>query len=638
MTSASLPPLEPGEIDFEDAGGPRSARFQDRYASPAGALTQARQVFLAGNELPARWQGRERFVLLETGFGLGNNFLAAWDAWRRDPQRSARLFFLSLERYPLDRESLRRAHQGSELEPLAERLIAAWPPISPGLHRLDFDGGALTLLLALGDIHATLPQFQAQVDAFLLDGFAPDRNPEMWEPRILQTLGRLAAPGATAATWCVARATRDALSQAGFSVQRLPGLAGKAQRLAARFEPRHQAPRPAAQQALAPLARRALVLGAGLAGAACARALRQEGLQVTVIDGAAQPAAGASGNPAGLFHGSVHADDGPHARWNRATALRCAQGLADLDWHADGLLRLAGGEDPQRMRDLLQRQALPPDFLQALDAEQTAAISGLPLRLPAWQYSAGGALAPPERVRRDLEGCELRLGLEAASLRAREDGGWQVLDSHDAVLDEAELLVLACGHRLPALLEPIDPDLARLLLQQRGQLAWLSAEQAAQAARPRLPVAGGGYVLPLPDGGLLCGATSTFDDAEPALRAADHEHNLGVWRRLCGAPTAAEIPLQGRVAWRLLAPDRMPLIGGLPREAPAHRATQAAHWPRRPGLLLCGAFASRGITWARLAGELAAALALGLPAPVEQKLIAAVDPARFRVRALRKEA
>jgi len=633
LTSENPPPLEPAALNTTDPQHWRSERFQDGYASRAGALAQAREVFLHGCSLPAAWQGREHFTVLETGFGLGNNFLATWQAWRADPQRARRLFFLSLERYPLQRAELTAAHAGSELADLAEQLLAQWPPLAPGLHRLGFEGGALTLLLALGDINTTLPAFRAEVDAFFLDGFAPDRNPAMWDARTLHTLGRLARPGARAATWSVARTTRDALTQAGFAVQRLPGFGGKAQRLEAQFAPRYQPPRPAAHAALAPQARMALVLGAGLAGAACAAALRAEGLAVTVLDAANAPAQGASGNPGGLFHGSVHADDGPHARWNRAAALRAAQGLHGLPWVQTGLLRLAGDADPAELGQLLARQALPPDYLQALDAEAAAGLSALPLAQSAWHYPGGGALCPGDWVRSRLAGCTLRLGESAAALRWQAPH-WLVLDEQGREIARTELLVLACGHRLPELLRGLDPELAGLLQPQRGQVSWLDA--GAPGARPRLPVAGGGYVLELPDGRLVCGATSSLDDPEPVLRAADHAHNLAVWRRLCGLPEGASAPLQGRVAWRLLAPDKLPLIGGLPSAAPRHRATQAAHWPRHPGLLLCGALASRGIGWAQLAGELAAALALGLPAPVERGLIDAVDPARFAVRRVRQ--
>jgi tRNA 5-methylaminomethyl-2-thiouridine biosynthesis bifunctional protein len=44
--------------------------------------------------LPQRWAGRRHFVILETGFGLGHNFLATWAAWRDDPQRCEDLWFV----------------------------------------------------------------------------------------------------------------------------------------------------------------------------------------------------------------------------------------------------------------------------------------------------------------------------------------------------------------------------------------------------------------------------------------------------------------------------------------------------------------------------------------------------------------
>ena len=70
--------IVPARIEFDADGLPYAPDFGDRYHPRIGALAQARHVFLAGNDLPARWAGRERFTVLETGFGLGNNFLATW--------------------------------------------------------------------------------------------------------------------------------------------------------------------------------------------------------------------------------------------------------------------------------------------------------------------------------------------------------------------------------------------------------------------------------------------------------------------------------------------------------------------------------------------------------------------------------
>lgn len=93
-------PLTPARLRFTQQGVPYSEAFDDVYHSTAGAVGQARHVFLNGNHLTERWAGRERCVILETGFGAGINFLATWQAWRGDPRRPRRLHFVSIEKHP----------------------------------------------------------------------------------------------------------------------------------------------------------------------------------------------------------------------------------------------------------------------------------------------------------------------------------------------------------------------------------------------------------------------------------------------------------------------------------------------------------------------------------------------------------
>ena len=230
-------PIVPAEVQFAPGQPPRAPQFGDVYHPRSGAGTQARQLFLAGNGLPGRWQGRELFVILETGFGLGHNFLATWQAWRADAGRCRQLVFVSIDKHPPTRETLTRAHADGSDPALAQALIDAWPPLTPNLHLLDFDGGALRLLLAWGNVEAVLPQLQLQADAFYLDGFAPSRNPAMWSPRVLGALARSAAAGATLATWSVARSLREGLRSQGFEAQRQPGFGGKREHLVASYAP-----------------------------------------------------------------------------------------------------------------------------------------------------------------------------------------------------------------------------------------------------------------------------------------------------------------------------------------------------------------------------------------------------------------
>src|SRR5258708_2535048 len=225
----------PAKLERDAGGTPYSSAFADVYHSTQGGLEQARHVFLAGNGLPERWRDRDCFTILETGFGLGLSFLAAWDAWRQDARRPRRLHFISVEARPFERGDLSAALAPfAGLEALARALGNVWPPPLAGFHRLHFDGGNVILTLLFGEAHRMLPQVVGHADAFFLDGFSPAKNPDMWSPEVVRELARLAAPGATLATWTVAGGVRSALADAGFAIEKRPGFGSKREMLIGR--------------------------------------------------------------------------------------------------------------------------------------------------------------------------------------------------------------------------------------------------------------------------------------------------------------------------------------------------------------------------------------------------------------------
>ncbi len=637
-------PVIAATLAFDAQGVAFSSLYNDRYHPRAGALEQAAHVFLRGNDLPNRWRERERFVVLETGFGLGNNFLATWDAWRNDPRRGERLHFISIEKHPLSREAMAQVHAGSHLPALAGELLQAWPPLTPNLHRLEFDDGRVQLTVAFGDVSDWLPEIVASVDAFYLDGFAPDRNPAMWQPRVFKALARLAAPDATAATWSVARAVRSGLVTAGFEVRSAPGSADKREITLARFAP-HFTPRPAPTR-LASAAcadRHALVIGAGLAGCAAAWALASQGWRSTLFDRLPAIAAAASGNRAGIFHGIVNPQDGTHARFNRAAALQAQAAVRTaIERHGApgqlcGVVRLEQSTPFATMQARLATLGLPPDYVQALSSTEASRASGLPLPTPAWFFPGGGWVRPPALAASFLQrsggNATVRTGVPVAALRHCGER-WQLLDAAGNVLDEATVVVLANSFEAAGLLAEGDWPLHRV----RGQTSEFPA--ATPGLRlPLLPVAGNGYVLPvLPGGMALCGATTRRDDEDAALRIDDHRHNLGQLERLTGG--AAQLDpsaFGGRVGWRCVAVDRLPLIGAVPDpqrlKEPDTRLDQPRFVPRTPGLFVFSALASRGISWAALGAQSLASQISGAPCPLEASLLDAVDAGRFVSRA-----
>ena len=223
----SQPAITWPAITWTDAGTPVSARFADPYFADGAGLDEARHVFLAGNDLPARLV--DGFHVAELGFGTGLNLLALLDAWR-GPRR---LRFTSFEAFPMPPADMARALAPFDLPRTAE-LLAAWQQSSGPVRRLELPGARVEI--HLGDARDTLPRWEGRADAWFLDGFAPARNPELWEPALLAEVARHTAPGGSCATYSAAGHVRRALAAAGFTVSRRPGFGRKRHMTAGRLE------------------------------------------------------------------------------------------------------------------------------------------------------------------------------------------------------------------------------------------------------------------------------------------------------------------------------------------------------------------------------------------------------------------
>ncbi len=592
-------------------------------------------ALLVGNDLPKRWRGRVGFVILSTAFGDGREFLAAWQAWRDDLARCARLTFIAIApRVPAPADLVSQASQGPAL---AEALRLALPPTTPDLHSMRFDEDRVELLLAIGSTQTCLRTLVAEVDAFWLSAktVMPD------DLLLGKALGRLAARGATLAAHDFERAWPGALQTAGFVRE---SIASGGQ-LRARFAPAFAPLRRRRSNTSAVADRHAIVIGAGLAGCAAAWALATRGWRTTLLDRREQIATETSGNPAGLFHGIVTADDGPHARFNRSAALTAADAVRQaiargVPGSATGLLRLENKSDPPEMRAMLDRLGLPPRYLQALSADEASDVAGLRIAYPCWFYAEGGWVQPAglaeSFVSRAGNACVFRGGVEVQALE-RVVTGWRLLNACGRSVAEAPVVVLANATDVLRLLAPIWPTAPAIDLV-RGQI---SVADATGMAMPRVPITGSGYLLPAVDGRMLFGATSDRGDRDPAVRRVDHERNLAQLTRLLGHPLAlAPSQLEGRTGWRLSARDRLPLIGGVPdvgnaSTTSATRLESVQAVPRWPGLFMFAALGSRGITWSALGAQVLAAQVSGGPAPLAARLLDALDPARFVSRQAR---
>ena len=594
-------------LERTSGGTPFSAEFGDIYHSEHGGLAQARHVFLSGNALPARWAGREAFVVVETGFGLGLNFLATWQAWREDPSHCRRLHFISVENRPFSRDDLAAALAAfTELQPLARALVNAWPGPIAGFHRVHFDAGRVVLTLLIGDARELLPQLVARADAFYLDGFAPARNPEIWSPEVVRELARLAAPGATLATWTVAGGVRTALSDAGFALEKRAGFASKREMLVGRREGRvDETPGP----------RQAVIVGAGLAGSLAADRLASRGWQVDLVDARTEPSVSA----VGAVRPVANLRDAVNAQVSRSAFLHALHFYRSLHheghplvWDRCGILQLAtDAEEAARFDAIVRSQGYPESLLQYVDAERARGIAGYEVRCGGWWFPDGALVSPRTLAMAALEraGGNVRRETGRAVARVDREGAfWRALDADERVIAQAPTLILANAADIGRLM----PDARLRLSTVRGQVSYLPSAPQRTIARV---ISGNGFVAPLPDGGHVIGATYQHDDHDPSVRIADHRANLERAEALLPGFTSGLTPasLGGWTGFRTTVPDRLPIFGET----------------AIPGVCIAGGLGSRGLLWAPLGAELLASQLAGEPLPLSRDHAGAVSPRRF---------
>lgn len=649
-----MPDTHHAQLDWDERGQPLSRSYGDVYFSQENGLEETRYVFLANNDLAARFAALtdgECLNIGETGFGTGLNFLCTWQLFEQQAPAGARLHFVSVEKYPLRHDDLQRALAlWPELTPFSAELLTQYRAIHPGFQRLLLAGGRVVLTLLIGDAREQLPLLDARIDAWFLDGFNPAKNPEMWTPELFAELARLSAANATLGTFSSAGVVRRALNEAGFQMRRVPGLGKKWEVLKGHFigNPQHEGKPWFARPARPTQEKHAVVIGAGLAGCATAASLAARGWRVSLLERHAAVACEASGNPQGVLYLKLSAHGTALSQLIVAGFGHTRRLLERLqcgaDWDACGVLQLAF-DDKEATRQTKLAAAFPADLLHAVGHEQAEALAGIVLPAGGLFYPDAGWVHPPALCRQLVQHplIELRPYHEALSL-SRQDDRWCV-DGQSGTLVEAPVLVLACAAEIGRLL----PDANLPLKRIRGQISRLPANSLS--SQLRTVVCAEGYVAPPREGEHTLGASFDFhsDDLTPSV--AEHAGNLELLRDIStdlaerlDAQTLDPATLEGRAAFRCTSPDYLPIVGPLAdaetfAEAYAVLAKDARQVPDTPcpwlhGLYINSGHGSRGLITAPLSGELIAAWLENEPLPLPREVAEACHPNRFMLRTL----
>ncbi|MCG9683611.1 bifunctional tRNA (5-methylaminomethyl-2-thiouridine)(34)-methyltransferase MnmD/FAD-dependent 5-carboxymethylaminomethyl-2-thiouridine(34) oxidoreductase MnmC [Vibrio sp. Isolate23] len=658
------------QLGWNDVGTPVSDQFDDVYFSNVNGLEETRYVFLHQNHLPQRWQDydQRRFVIGETGFGTGLNFLAVWQWFeefrRQNPDAPLKeLHFVSFEKYPLSKDDLIKAHQAwPELAEYASKLQQHYPIAVPECHRIILENGAITLDLWFGDIKDCMPKVPVDelglIDAWFLDGFAPNKNPEMWNQELFNGMARLAKQDCTCATFTAAGFVRRGLIEAGFDMKKVKGFGTKRDMIAGHMANRqtHTNHKPWFARKNAEQAQSIAIIGGGIASATLAKTLIRRGKQVTLYCQDSEAAQGASGNRQGavypLLNGShtgVSRVFAPAFLFARQFVEQAAEQIKfDHDWC--GVTQLMWDKKSQAKLKRMLGGHFDKALIHHLDAEQTSQTIGLPIDMESVHYPLGGWLCPAQltqglidhlsesplfRVCFDTKIDDMRWNEEQKSWTLNSG---QAQFSHDTV-------VVANGHQFADL--PPTQDIP--LGQVKGQVSHIPT--TSKLSQLKTVLCYDGYMTPVnPNNRHHCiGASYDRDNLDQEFDPHAQQSN-GDKLRQCvpNQNWPLEVDTSGnqsRQGIRCVSRDHLPFVGNVGdlettkrvyRNLQTTQLEDAEKAPHFPNLFCMLGLGSRGLSSAPLLAEILASQICGDPLPLPVDVLEELHPSRMWVRKLRK--
>lgn len=677
--------LENATIQWQENGAPYSTHFADIYFSRHGGLEETEHIFIAANALERRWaeqdrelalaaNGTKQFTIAELGFGTGLNFLCTWRAWLNAAPQHLRLHYIACEKFPLQAQALAQALSAwPELAPLADRLLKAYPDHSHAYHRLHLrtadSPNSIILDLYYGDAEQQL-QAQAKyagnkVDAWFLDGFAPRLNPQMWSAGLMTQLARLSKVGSTTlSTYSVAGHVVRGLRGVGFDVTKVRGFGKKRHMLSGHFAPSQaqqaELDTPATSwldlEACTPTAREVIVIGAGLAGCATAYSLARKGFKVLVLEQEREAASGASGNRQAVLQCRLSngIGNGHHGsrQFNLQAFLYAAREFAqlqktqpDIHWQDCGVLNL------DCVANSAQKRGAGVDFssyaravAHRLSPSETQTEAGIGVEGGSNFIPLGGYLRPKQLCAAYLQHPNIRVHYHNKVTRiTQQNKTWQVYtDEPSSPYASADALVIANSYSATQLSQTAPLPIVPI----RGQVTYV--HESAESAKLRRVVCAKSYMSPAWQGLHSVGASYSRQSDDLTINNAEHQQNIsGVGEYLQDGILAMDAIAGGRVSIRATTADRMPIVGPVPDFAAFAEQYQelGQRQRQRPdkcapylaGLYISVGHGSHGLSNAPLAGEYLASLIAKETLPIQGAVVASIHPARFTMRALKRQ-
>jgi len=584
---------------------PASLAFDDIYHSPDG-IAEVQRVFLAPSRFDERARAAQRWLRVgEIGFGTGLNFVTAAERFLALAPSAARLHFVSFEAQPVGGAAFARlAARRAPAQPLYRDLAARYPPPLRGWHRRTFAAGRVVLSLFHGDAAdglADVAKRSPPFDVWLLDGFAPRRNPSAWAEPVIAACAALSRAGAALATFTAAGDVRRLFERHGFAVERIDQRPHKRHTLAGTYAGAPLEP-PRPRRA------RVAIAGAGLAGSCAARALAEEGVDVLLLDGGSPHDAVTDA----VLHARLVDETSVRAQLRTTSYLHAAAHYAERGMPATGALQFAVDAGAfARSERIAARFVHGGAWLERVDSGTASALLGTPVRTSALYFPDAARIALAEHcaAARDHTAIDT-VAARLIGSRAGEHG--------------CEIETTRGTHAVEALIVCTGADLSAVpqasfieVLPVEGQL-----DVVAMRGAPRIPIVGDGYLCPRLDGHVAIGATYEQRRwASARASAFNLERATRFWSAITGrtlVPTARAV----QRGTRGVSSDRLPVVGPVPG--------------LDDRLIVDLAHGSSGTSTAPLAAAIVAELCGGEFAPVTSVEMAALAPGRFLARQARR--
>jgi len=673
------------QVHFNESGTPVADHFDDVYFSNDSGIDETQHVFVAGNDLIERWQQwrAPTFVIAETGFGTGLNFLVAMRAFNEfkatNPNHPLKhLYFITTEKFPLPQQDMQRALEAfPTLKDEAQALASLYPMGLEGCHRLHFDSHSTTLDLWIGDVHELLPQWHSPVngliDAWFLDGFAPSKNPDMWTDALFSQMARLSKTGTTFGTFTAAGIVKRGLAGVGFDIKKRKGFGRKRDMLTGAFNTANDSVQHKLRLPNGPYYRyvnsavteasKVAVVGSGLAAATACLALVKRGINTTLYFDGDTLASGASGNPQGGFYPQLHSEASIASRIQAHSFLYARQaydhiikhvknnGLADVAHDFCGVIQLSFNDKvAERQNKLAAADVWPEALIKPVNSKEVSDIANLALPYSGLYIGLGGWISPPQLVTAMIEEA-----LQSGKLTLKPNHTYV---SHEAVETKKQRVqirfnlgnseneeVITADHLILALgagaVNASDFD-SLSLRPVRGQVEAVPTQTPIEQLNTVL--CHKGYMTPVFKGRHALGSTYVKNDLSTNVRGDETEMNLATHEQaLANTDIVQALQHDGkaRAATRLGSPDHQPVVGALHNFDSLKELytmlgvgkplTSAPVLPNSVvSTLTC--LGSRGLTTAPLMAEVLVSSLCKEPLPLSNDLLNAVNTSRFMTR------